>query len=167
SKMNEKSVWGHHPPKWDEPMKVGFKGIIAEINDKLSVEMLSSSPDQAAIDEYRAMLISIEGVLSFAKRHALAALKDSSKEENTERKKELYEIYEVCSKVPYEPAETLHEALQTYWFTYCLVNSGGEFVPLGRTDQILYPYYENDIKSGLITREEAIDLVGSSLTKCN
>lgn len=166
-KMNQKSVWGHHPPRWEKAITIGFKGIIEEINSKLAVEILKATPDQEAINEYRGMLAAIEGVLSFAKRHGDAALKASTLEEDADRKKELYKIYEVCGKVPYYPAESLHEALQAYWFTYCLVNSGGEFVPLGRTDQILYPFYRHDLEEGILTKEEAVDLVGSFLAKCN
>lgn len=166
-KLNEKSVWGHHPPHWEKVLHVGFKGIIAEIEDALALQVASDTPDQEAIDEYRAMLVSIEGVLAFARRHAEAALRDSVTESDPVRKQELFNIFKVCSRVPYYPAEGLQEALQAYWFTYCLVNSGGEFVPLGRLDQHVYPYYRADVESGRITRDEARDLVGSFLAKCN
>jgi formate C-acetyltransferase len=91
----------------------------------------------------------------------------SVKEKDPKRKRELFQIYKNCSIVPYLPSETLWEALQAYWFTYCLVNSGGEFVPLGRVDQNIYPYYKSDVESGRITKEEARDLLGSFLAKCN
>lgn len=166
-KLNEKSIWGHHPPMWDKVIKIGFKGIMDEINTKLAEEFKKESADKEAVNEYRAMLIAIEGALSFAKRHAQEALKMSLTESDPARRKELFSIYEAASKVPYLPAESFQEALQSYWFTYCMVNSGGEFVPLGRTDQIVYPYYEADIKAGAITEEEATDLIGSFLAKCN
>ena len=166
-KLNEKSVWGHHPPHWEKVLQVGFKGIIAEIDEKLSEELLKAEPDEKSVAEYRAMLTSIEGVIIFAKRHADVALKMSANEKDPQRKAELLQIYKNCSKVPYEPAETLWEALQAYWFTYCMVNSGGEFVPLGRVDQNIYPYYKADMDAKKITREFAKDLMGSFLAKCN
>ncbi|UZW13627.1 pyruvate-formate lyase [Clostridium pasteurianum] len=166
-KMNENSVWGHHPPHWEKVLKIGFVGIIDEIKSAMDRIYESDIPDQVAIDEYRAMLIAIEGAISFANRHAEEALKASSLETNPVRKKELFEIYKVCSRVPYHPAETLHEATQAYWFAYCMVNSGGEYVPLGRVDQHLYPYYKSDIEKGTITEEVATDIIGSFLAKCN
>ena len=166
-KLNEKSVWGHHPPYWEKVLNIGFKGIIAEIGDAIEKQYDTGHPDMKAIAEYRAMLAGIEGVLIFAERHAQEALKMSAAEENADRRRELFQIYKNCSRVPYFPAETLWEALQAYWFTYCLVNSGGEFVPLGRVDQNVYPFYKMDIESGRITKEEARDLLGSFLAKCN
>ncbi|MDR1902285.1 MAG: hypothetical protein LBQ88_08415 [Treponema sp.] len=166
-KMNEKSVWGHHPPQWEKVLHVGFKGVIEEIREKLAEQYGKERPDQTAVDEYRAMLIAIEGVLAFARRHSEEALRRAAMEADPVRCREFCEISRVCGRVPYLPAETLQEALQAYWFTYCLVSSGGEFVPLGRVDQHVWPYYEKDVDSGLITEEYARDLLGSFLAKCN
>ena len=166
-KMNANSVWGHHPPHWEKVLHIGFRGIIDEIQAELCKQCSSAEPDAKAVAEYRAMLQAIQGVLSFAQRHAEQALTDAAKETDPVRRRELFEIHRVCSRVPYLPAETLHEATQAYWFTYAMVNSGGEYVPLGRVDQHLYPYYESDLKKGLLTDERADDLMGSFLAKCN
>jgi formate C-acetyltransferase len=83
------------------------------------------------------------------------------------RRRELFEIYKVCSHIPLHPARNLHEAVQAYWFTYCIVNSGGEYVPLSRGDQFLYPFFRKDMEEHGITKERAIDLIGSFLVKCN
>lgn len=166
-KMNENSVWGHHPPHWEKVLKIGFKGIIEEIQAALEKQYAAEQPDGTAIAEYRAMLYAIEGVCRFAQRHAQQALADAAAETDPKRRRELFEIHAVCSRVPYLPAETLHEALQAYWFTYSMVNSGGEYVPLGRVDQHVFPYYEKDIAEGRIDDERANDLLGSFLAKCN
>lgn len=166
-KLNEKSIWGHHPPKWEKVLHIGFKGIIEEIQEALKKQYEREHTDQEAVDELRAMLVAIEGVIAFARRHAQMLLSKSTEEQDPVRKKELYQMYRICEKVPYFPAESFWEALQSYWFTYSMVNSGGEFVPLGRVDQNIYPYYENDIKNGAITDEFADDLVGCFLAKCN
>lgn len=166
-KLNEKSIWGHHPPYWEKVLNVGFKGIMEEIETAVEKQYEAEETDMKAVAEYRAMLAGIEGVLAFAQRHAQEALKLSVAEKEPERRKELFQIYKNCSRVPYFPAQTLWEALQAYWFTYCLVNSGGEFVPLGRVDQNVYPFYKADIEAGRITKEEARDLLGSFLAKCN
>lgn len=166
-KLNEKSVWGHHPPHWDRVLKIGFKGIIEEIETAIEKQYATGEQDQEAIDEYRGMLAAIEGVLLFAKRHAAIALKESATETNPTRKEELYQIYKTCSKVPYFPAESLQEALQAYWFAYAMVNSGGEFVPLGRVDQHIYPFYQADMEKGMIDKDKGADLLGSFLAKCN
>ncbi len=165
--LSQASVWGHHPPAWDKIIKAGVVGVRQEIHAAIERELKEYSQNQDKLNEYRAMLICLDGLAEFARRHAEVALKLAWNEKDNLRKKELFEIYEVCAQVPLNPARSLHEALQSYWFTYCIVNSAGEFVPLARGDQFLYPYFEQDLRTHRITRERAIDLVGSFLIKCN
>ncbi|MGC8827142.1 MAG: pyruvate formate lyase family protein, partial [Anaerolineae bacterium] len=72
---------------------------------------------------------------------------------------ELLEIARICRKVPWEPAETFTEALQSLWFTHMLVMAAesypGPGLSPGRIDQYLYPYYKADIEAGRLTREQA------------
>lgn len=165
--LDECSVWGHHPPAFDKIIKIGVKGVKAEVEEALTAQLLSSNPDEMAINEYRAMLLTLDGLVTFAQRHADEALKQAQNCKDPQRKNELLEIYEVCKNVPENPARTLQEAAQAYWFTYAIVNSGGEYIPLGRADQYLYPYYKKDMEEGRINREKAIDIIGSFLVKCN
>lgn len=166
-KLNEASVWGHHPPAWDKIIKQGVVGVKKEINESINKQFLCVNPNIEALNEYRAMLIALDGLSEFGKRHAQEAMKQALVCKDPIRRKELFEIYEACSNVPENPARNLQEAAQAYWFTYCIVNSGGEYVPLGRADQFLYPYFEKDLSEGRITRERAIDIIGNFLVKCN
>lgn len=165
--LNEASVWGHHPPAWDKIIKQGAAGVKQEINEAVQRQLRSARPNMEALNEYRAMLTALDGLSEFGRRHARAALKEALACKDPIRRKELYEIYEVCSHVPENPARNLHEAAQAYWFTYAIINSGGEYVPLGRADQFLYPYFEKDLSEGRITKERAIDIIGNFLVKCN
>jgi pyruvate-formate lyase len=165
--LNEASVWGHHPPRWDKILSLGVKGVAEEISRAVEDQLAQNDPDDLALMEYRAMLIALDGVAIFAKRHADAALKEACSCTDQDRRAELLTMNNNCRRVPMLPAETFAQALQAFWFTYCIVNSGGEYIPLGRADQILYPYYEKDIREGVITKEEARDLMASFLVKCN
>ncbi len=165
--LNESSVWGHHPPEWDRIINEGALGVKQEITEAIDREFREVEPDAKALDEYRAMLICLDGLVEFARRHAETALRMSLAETDPIRRRELFEIHQVCSYIPLHPARTLHEATQAYWFTYCIVNSGGEFVPLARGDQFLYPFFRKDLEEHRITKERAVDLIGSFLVKCN
>ena len=165
--LNESSVWGHHPPEWDRVINEGVIGVRQEITAAIDREFREVEADAAALDEYRAMLICLDGLVEFARRHAEAALKAALAETDPIRRRELFEIHQVCSHVPLHPARSLNEAAQAYWFTYCIVNSGGEFVPLARGDQFLYPFFRRDLEQHRITKERAVDLIGSFLVKCN
>lgn len=165
--LDEKSVWGHHPPRWDKVINQGLASVKEEITQAMQKELSRSEPREGVLNEYRAMIISLEAVIKFARRHAEVALRESLAEKDPIRRRELYEICRVCSRVPEHPATTYQEALQGYWLTYCIISSCVEFVPLARGDQYLYPYFKKDLEENRITREYAIDLTGSFLAKCN
>ena len=165
--LNESSVWGHHPPDWSEILKYGVVGVKDKILARLEEERSKPEPDGTAINNFKAMLISLDGLGAFARRHGDEALEMAMACSDPVRRSELMAIYRNCQTVPMNPATSYHEALQSFWFTYCLVNSGGEFVPFGCADRHLLPYYEKDIASGKITEAEALDMLASFLVKCN
>ncbi|MCL2865755.1 MAG: pyruvate-formate lyase [Lachnospiraceae bacterium] len=165
--LDECSVWGHHPPAYDKIIDMGVIGVKQEIEQAIAKQNESDAPDKMALNEYRAMLLALDGLVMFANRHADEALRLAVDCQESQRKQELMEIYKICKRIPLFPAETLQEAAQAYWFTYAIVNSGGEFIPLGRADQYLYPYYKRDMENKTIDQERAIDIIGSFLVKCN
>ena len=69
------------------------------------------------------------------------------------------EIAEICSKVPYEPASTFAEAVQSVWFIQCIlqIESNGHSLSYGRFDQYMYPYVKADLESGRETEESIVE----------
>ncbi|AGK95647.1 glycyl radical protein [Clostridium pasteurianum] len=112
---------------------------------------------------YKGILIVIDAVASFAKRYADLALELSEKETNASRKAELLEMRRILNKVPYYPAESFHEAVQSIWMIHlCLqIESNGHSLSYGRMDQYLYPYYKKDIEENNITRDIACKILSN------
>ena len=54
----------------------------------------------------------------FAGRHAGMLDGLAAREESQERRKELEQMATICRKVPSQAPETMHEALQYYWFVH-------------------------------------------------
>lgn len=165
--LNESSIWGHHPPQYDKVIDKGTAGIVADINAEIENEMRRAEPDHEKLDEWRAMVIALDGAAEFARRYAEEALRLALCSEDVVRRQELFQIYGTCRHVPEHPARNFHEALQSFWFIYCMVNSAGEYVPFGRADQYVYPYYKKDVENKAISKEHAADLLASFLIKCN
>jgi pyruvate formate-lyase/glycerol dehydratase family glycyl radical enzyme len=140
----------------------GLNGIIADIQEELKKVSFLGKDD---LDKYfflQSMIITCEGVISFAHRYAELAKNLAETEEDTVRKKELEEIAEICRWVPANPARSFHEALQSFWLTFLSINLEHAFdadTP-GRIDQYLYPFYTRDIEAGRLTRQEAAELLG-------
>jgi len=162
--LSETSMFGHHPPSWNKIITYGVVGIRGEIEKELQGCLKN---DSEKIIEYRAMLIALDALVIYAHRYATELMQKAQGCTNFIRKKELLQVADICRKVPLQPAESLQEAVQSYWFTYTILNSGGEFIPLGRLDQYFYRYYQEDIQSGRLTKAEAEDIIGSFLIKCN
>ena len=145
-----------------------FKKEILKNIEKLDYK--NNSEDLDKKEELNAMVISLDAIINFAKRHSKKAKQLAQKEENSVRKKELEQISIICNKVPANPPENFWEALQYYWFIHLGViieyNTWDSFNP-GRLDQHLYPFYLNDIKKGVLTKEKAIELLQAFWIKFN
>jgi formate C-acetyltransferase len=134
-----------------------FERRAKEYKDNLDL----TRPD--SIDKYqfyKAVLITIEAVRSFAGRYAALAREKAGKAAEA-RRAELLEIARICDKVPYAPAETFHEAVQSVWFIQLIlqIESNGHSLSYGRFDQYAWPYLEADLAAGRTTEEEAVELL--------
>ena len=110
----------------------------------------------------RALLVVAEGMKILASRYADEAKKLAAETEEIGRKTELLGIAEICSRVPAKPARTFYEALQAlYFYQICIFmeQNAASYNP-GRMDQYLWPYLQNDIHEGTITKEQAQELLG-------
>lgn len=151
----------HLAVNYERILKDGLRGYEKRVKEyKAALDL--TNPDN--IDKYcfyNAVLIVLKAVRNFANRYSVLAKDLAEKELNQKRKIELLEISRICSKVPYEPAETFKEAVQSVWFIQLIlqIESNGHSLSYGRFDQYMYPYYGRDIKNGTIKESEALELL--------
>ena len=141
----------------------GFLDFKEEIKE--AIEHLDFYNDPEAFNKREqliAMDIAADAIINFAARHAQEAKRLATKELDPIRKKELEKISKICSYVPTRAPRTFWEALQHYWFIHLGViieyNTWDSFNP-GRLDQHLFPFYKKDIANGVLTKEEAYELL--------
>ena len=165
--FSELSTFGHHPGNYEKLLAIGLCGYRAQIQQHLFAELQKphAEIDQEKIDNYRAMLICVDALRDFARRYADLSLALACKEKDPERKQELIEIARTLQVVPENPARTFQEALQSCWLVFSVLHSCLEYIPIGRADQFLYPYYKRDIEQGVLTREQAKVLLAAWLIK--
>lgn len=151
----------HLAVNYERILKDGLKGYEKRVKEcKASLDLTDSD----SIDKYcfyNAVLIVLDAVCTFANRYSVLAKNLAERELDLERKIELLEISKICAKVPYEPAGTFQEAVQSVWFIQLIlqIESNGHSLSYGRFDQYMYPYYDRDIKNGNITEAEALELL--------
>jgi formate C-acetyltransferase len=150
----------HLAVNYEKLLKGGLKDY-EERTLKAKADLDLTKPE--SIDKYafyKAVLIAIEAVKIYANRFSALA-KEKAENESGKRKEELLEISRICAKVPYEPAETFREAIQSVWFIQCIlqIESNGHSLSYGRFDQYMYPYLKHDLDLNLITEDEVVELL--------
>ena len=151
----------HLAVDYKQVLKVGLKGYedrVLNLKDQLD---LTKPEDIKKYHFYNAVLIAIEAVQIFMKRYKDLALELANKENDVRRKEELIEIADRCSVVPYLPATSFKEAIQSVWFIQLIlqIESNGHSLSYGRFDQYMNEFLVNDLEKGAITEDEAIELL--------
>ena len=151
----------HLAVNYERILKDGLRGYEKRVKEYKAALDLTNPDNVDKYCFYNAVLIVLKAVRNFANRYSVLAKDLAEKELNQERKIELLEISRICSKVPYEPAETFKEAVQSVWFIQLIlqIESNGHSLSYGRFDQYMYPYYDRDIKNGTIKESEALELL--------
>lgn len=155
---------GHSLANYEKVLEIGLEGIRKEVEfyQKNNDAPYNHFYRKPKADFYKACLISLEGAEILCNRYSALAAEMAEKETDPRRKAELLEIARITKKVPMQPAETFHEALQSVWMLQILIlgeqmNYADSF---GRFDQYLYPYYHKSVEEKKeMTREQALELV--------
>ncbi|MBR3714679.1 MAG: hypothetical protein IKM18_02095 [Clostridia bacterium] len=143
--------WQHSAPNYQYIVENGIEGSLKDI---------AYYKEQYRFDKERYQYLEgvehvCNGLIAWSEKCARAH-EDAAADCNDEaRKAELLELAEICRRVPRKKAETFYEGLQCIIFCF-------QFLPdsVGTIDRTLWKLYEKDIRDGVITRDEAKDLVG-------
>lgn len=148
-------------PDYEKIFRVGLKGIIEEAEERLCEIEREVPVDYLEQREFlEAVVIALKAAINFAHRYAEKALVESKTTADPEDRRRLEEIAEVCSHVPENPPRTLLEALQSFFLVHLVRYI--EFSTLGigvRFDKVFGPYLDRDLRSGRLSRQEALELM--------
>ncbi|MFH2103752.1 MAG: trans-4-hydroxy-L-proline dehydratase [Chloroflexota bacterium] len=149
----------------------GMLDFQAEIDRRL--EELDYLHDLEAYDkqeQLRAMRMAAGALILFGERHADLAAEQAEVESDPVRRRELAMIADVCRHVPARAPRNFWEALQYYWFVHLGVttelNTWDAFCP-GKLDQHLFPFYQQGLADGGLSRESAEELLQCLWVKFN
>ena len=145
----------------DVIFKKGFGGLQAEALAHLAELEPVTVEAMEKINFYRAAVLVSEGIITLANRYAEQAEQLARTEQDAGRKAELLAIARNCRRVPEQPPTTFYEAIQMVWFTQLgsILSENSLALNLGRFDQYMHPYFAADIEKGLLTKEQAQELI--------
>ncbi|MEA4812759.1 MAG: pyruvate formate lyase family protein [Anaerolineaceae bacterium] len=143
---------GHIIPDYAHVLKVGWKGISAEIQNALNA-LGKDEEHTAQRNQLKAMLTAASLPDALAKRYSDLCTELASREKELARREELMQLADILRRVLWEPPQTFWEALQSLWITHMLVmsdeNYPGPGISFGRLDQYLLPYWESSLQAGM------------------
>ena len=154
--------YGENSPGWRTLLAKGVGGIKKEAEEKLaSLDAAGGEDVLKQMIFYKSLIITAEGIIAYANRHANLAEQMAAEEKDPVRKAELLKIAEVNRWVPEHPARTFYEGLQSMLtYEYCIfMEQNASSYNLGRMDQYLIDLYRQDVAAGILTEDSAQELM--------
>ena len=78
---------------------------------------------------------------------------------------EYAENYAALCRVPFEPAQSFYQAVQSIWFTFAFIRLCGNWPGIGRIDHLLGSYLKADLESGALTLDAAREILAHFFIK--
>lgn len=162
-KINQKDhAQGHICPDSALWLRLGPKGLMEKAKEKLK----TCSKDQQEF--YECTILVLEGAIHFMMRYhdeieRMLPTVDSKYRES------LQKVANHCSSLTKRTPQTFHEAVQSLWFLFVILHmesNASSFSP-GRMDRYLYPFYQKDVESGLISQQDALEILECLWLKFN
>ncbi len=157
----------HSIRDYEKLVRLGYAGLKTEVLDQLLTHPITD-PDYPDRENFlRGALSVCEAGITLGKRYAELAEQLAEKSDAMEEQKRLSDMAAICRRVPEHGALTFREAVQSFWFAHLITcaEDGINANSLGHLDRIFEPYYRKDLAAGIITREQAVDLMAELAAK--
>lgn len=140
----------HFTPDLNIGLSIGWGGILAKLKEQKALH------DESHAEFYDSEIAVVEAVIRFIRRAGDEIEALSKEEKNRQLSDNLRIMAEIDHRICTEPPKTFREAVQwSNWFsmisrTYNRGSAGGQL------EDLFNPFYERDIKAGILTDEEAV-----------
>ena len=146
-----KRNYGHRTLEWEQLINLGIPGYLSQVEERIK-KAEAEGEGSKTTNFLEGMRWIYEGILLYIARYGKAA-----------RDAGLSECAQVCENLTKDSPKTFREALQLILFVYNIyLVYAGRYVAclnVGRLDDILLRFYENDLESGELTQEDAGALI--------
>ncbi len=166
---NAGATSGHLIPDHERALKIGWKGIYADLESKYEALGVRDKKGSAG-DQLRAMITAATMARDLAVKYKGVCIDRAADQTDTRRRQELIQMAQNLERVPWEPARTFWEAVQALWINHMLImsdeNYPGPGTSFGRIDQYLLPYWEYSLSHGM-EREFGKEILKCFWVHCN
>jgi len=137
--------WQHATADYKKVLEKGISGIIEEID-----ESLKTHDKEEEIEFLNALKNVANTFIEWAHKCSRKALELSKTIENDEYRKNLIELSEALLRVPENKPSSFYEAVLTIYICF-----SADPDSVGTLDRYLTPFYQEDMKNGTLTKDEA------------
>ena len=137
--------WQHATADYKKVLEKGISGIIDEIDESLKIH---NKPEETEF--LNALKEVANSLIKWAHKCSDKALELSKNIKNEEYRQNLIKLSETLLNVPENKPSSFYEAVLTIYICF-----SADPDSVGTLDRYLTPFYENDIKNGIMTRDDA------------
>ena len=159
---NCRSPHGHYNANYEKAINRGFGAIREEASAALQAQRENiASADIDKMHFYRAVIEVSEAMIIYAGRYGDECERQAALCGDETRRQELLNMADGLHHIMRFPARTLQEAMQVILLYHYALSLDGSLIGLtiGRVDQMLAPFYENDIAQGRLDKDGAQELM--------
>ena len=135
-------------------IRIGVDGLLDEVKCHSDALDMNNPENIEKYEFYEGCRVELEALIRLQHRYAEHARALAEKAQEP-RKSELYEIADICERVPSGPARTFREGLQSIHFFNVMA---WDLYYFGRVDRYLIDLYRADVAAGRLTHEDAVEL---------
>lgn len=138
--------WQHATGDFEKIIRRGIRGIMEDIERSREAHR----DDAAALEFLQTQTDICLTIIAWAHKCSDRAALLAQSVTDAQNKSDLIALSQVLKKVPELPAENFYEAILCLFLCY-------SFIPdsIGLIDRYLYPFYQNDLANGSLTKETA------------
>ena len=140
----------HLTVDFEDVLKRGVNAILDDA--RLSLEKHKGMEEEAFLES---CISTLESMRIYHKRYL----------DVLDGRKEYRKNYDNLLNVPFNPATSFWEAVQSLWFTFAFIRLCGNWTGIGRIDLLLGDYLEHDLANGKITLDEAREILAHFFIK--
>ncbi len=137
-------------------IELGVEGVLKLVDEYESVNTPLPDDQQGY---YAGTRLALKALARYGERYREEAERLLLTEENPQRQFELQRMIDALHQVPAKPAHTFFEAIQSMLLLHFGSRTHEMDSAVGRFDYYMAPYYEADIASGRITRDDAAEWI--------
>jgi Dyp-type peroxidase family len=146
---------GHVVPGFDRALELGIGGLIEQVSAN------ADDADDEKASFYRGVVLALEGVRDHCRSYAALALEiaDGLGDGEQAERANLVAVAERMNRLAEEPPTTMLEAAQLIFTLHSCLHLVGEPTAVGRLDQLLHPFYRQDIAAGRLDEDRAQEII--------